>query len=57
MTKNKIDCPCFAYEERIAIMLYDGKMTEQDAKKAARQDTCVGCLGALGVGLFDNKKR
>ena len=38
-------------------MLYDGKMTEQDAKKAARQDTCVGCLGALGVGLFDNKKR
>lgn len=36
-------------------MQYDGNMSEQDARKAARQDTCIGCLGALGVGLFDKK--
>ena len=49
-------CPCHAYEERVAIMQYDGKMNEEYARKAARQDTCLGCQGSMGIDLFEKRK-
>lgn len=46
-------CPCETYDERVAIKIYDGKIEPDEARKQARYETCEGCLGKLGVGLFD----
>ena len=46
----KKQCPCFEYKERKAIMQEAGV---EDFREKARADTCRGCEGQLGIGLFE----
>lgn len=51
---SKPDCKtCEAMQERLAIMIIDGKMEQREAIKEARKILCQGCDGVLGWGLFD----
>jgi hypothetical protein len=53
---SKPDCKtCEAMQERLAIMIIDGKMERREAIKEARKIICLGCDGALGWGLFDGR--
>ena len=42
-TGTSKSCPCDFYEERLAIMLYDGELPEKLALTLARRDVCTGC--------------
>ena len=46
----KKQCPCFRYRERKAFMQESGV---ENFREKARADTCRGCDGQLGIGLFE----
>lgn len=48
------DCSkCYDYEERLAIIEYDGCINADEAARLARREVCVGCLGRRGLDLLD----
>jgi hypothetical protein len=53
MHSNINTCPCYEYEERVAIMIYDAKISEKDALELARKRICLGCNGRKKVDLFN----
>jgi hypothetical protein len=47
---------CHKYQERAAIIEHHGCCEDRrEAERLARMDTCIGCPGDRGVGLFDRE--
>jgi hypothetical protein len=47
------DCEkCMAFQERAAIIEFDGALNRVTAEQIARFDVCYGCDGAYGRGLL-----
>ena len=44
---------CYDYEERLAIIEYEGVKSAETSASLARAIVCVGCKGARGTDLFD----
>ena len=51
--KKTVECPCYEYDERVAIMQYDGGVKEANAKYLVRHIQCVGCKCRLGLNVED----
>ena len=52
-----MNCPCHKYKERLAMMIVLALKSDDEARKLARRDTCVGCEGELGLRLFDLQEK